>query len=82
MNYDQVIDKINALEERLDIILLTMQDIGHGASVEFRDKLDRYRTHALLRQRRRDEENEVKSEYFELKTRIAQLEADYPNIVK
>lgn len=77
MNYD---DKIAALEERLDILLLTLNTTD--TKPIYFEKLDRYRTHALLRQRRRDEENEVKSEYFELKSRIAQLETDYPNIVK
>lgn len=79
MNYD---DKINALEERLDIILLTMQDIGHGASVEFRDKLDRIRNRALVRQHQRDEENSIKEEYWKLKMRLQEIESDYPNLVK
>ena len=79
MNYD---DKINALEERLDIILLTMQDIGHGASVEFRDKLDRMRNRALVRVRRRDEVEGIKEEYWKCRQRLAEIESDYPDIVK
>lgn len=80
MNYNQAIDKINSLEERLDILLLTLNSTD-SKPVYF-EKLKRYKDHALIRQRRRDEENEIKSEYFELKTRIAQLETDYPNLVK
>lgn len=81
MNYDQVIDKINALEERLDVLLLTMQ-IGHGASASLYDKLDRMRNRALVRQRQRDEEDEIKSEYWKLKLRLQEIESDYPNLVK
>lgn len=74
-------EKINALEERLDVLLLTMQ-IGHGASASLYDKLDRIRNRALVRQHQRDEENSIKEEYYKLKMRLQEIESDYPNLVK
>lgn len=74
-------DRIERLEEKLDIVLLTM--INHTeCKPEILAILDRYKKRAVIRQCRRDELNNIKDEYFKMKTRIAEIESDYPNLVK
>lgn len=77
MNYEQ----INALEERLDIILLTM-NVGTQGKPQHYEMLDYYRKRAVVRQQRRDETAEIKDEYFKLKTRIQEMESDHPELLR
>lgn len=81
MNYDNVVEKLKTLEERIDIILMTMA-IAPGASPEYYELIDRYKTKAAYRQRLRDDENKIKEEYWQITNRLKELETDYPNLFK
>lgn len=81
MNYDQLIDKCNKLEETLDIVLLTMTR-GVGASPELYLALESKVKRAQYRQHRRQIEEEARLEYWNLKQRQSELEFNYPDLVK
>lgn len=74
MNYDQVIQKVNRLEETLDLIVLTLPNSPTDIGV----KLGRAKERAEKRQALRDRENEIRNEYAALKLRIMELESDNP----
>lgn len=74
MNYDQVIQKVNRLEEILDLVVLTLPNSPTDIGV----KLGKAKERAEKRQALRDRENEIRNEYYNLKMRIMELESDHP----
>lgn len=74
MNYDQVIQKVNRLEETLDLIVLTLPNSPTDIGV----KLGRAKERAEKRQALRDRENAIRNEYAALKMRLMELESDNP----
>lgn len=78
-DYEYLLDKINRLEETVDVILLSMTR-GVGASEELYAVLDRKVELARRRVERRQETEKVKTEYWKLKMRQAELESDHPEL--
>lgn len=74
MNNEQLIDKVNRLEETLDLIVLTLPNSPTDIGV----KLGRAKERAEKRQALRDRENEIRNEYAALKLRLMELESDNP----
>lgn len=74
MNNEQLIDKVNRLEETLDLIVLTIPNSPTDIGV----KLGRAKERAEKRQALRDRENAIRNEYAALKLRLMELESDNP----
>lgn len=81
MNYDQLIEKCNRLEETLDVILLSM-NIGEGLPAELVTLLERKIDLAQRRQLRRIDKANAQSEYRTIKMRMADLESQFPDLVQ
>lgn len=78
MNYDEVIQKVNRLEETLDLFLVETVVNPAAASPELRRALDR----ASKRKAIRDRDAAIREEYDGLKWRMAEMETDYPFLRK
>lgn len=78
MNYDQVIAKVNRLEQTLDLILSTMAVTE--MSPEQTKQLAYEKDRAGKRQSIRERELAAATEYWELKNKLAELEHDYPSL--
>lgn len=81
MNYDQVIDKLKQIEETVDIILLTSQPGIVKVDEALYRKAARLRERAAKRQARRDYDDAAREEYWKLKRRINEIEAEHPSVV-
>lgn len=74
MSNEQLTDKVNRLEETLDLIVLTLPNSPTDIGV----KLGRAKERAEKRQALRDRENAIRNEYAALKMRLMELESDNP----
>lgn len=77
-NYDE---KFRQLEDKLDIVLLTMTVESNGEPDHY-IRLNKFINSAIKRQKRRTEEDNIKGEYIKLKQRLSEIETDYSEIVK